>query len=342
MLAPAVSLDAFFYLNVIARLVFRVFHRHDIIMINVSNLCFEYAGKQVLHDVSFSIKENSVVALVGPNGAGKTTLMRCLAALHLPMSGQVIINGIDTQENPRQVHRMTGYLSDFFGLYDKLTVRQCLQHMAGCQNMSKVASKQRIEEVVFDTGLDGYVEQKAGTLSRGYRQRLGVAMAVIHQPKFLILDEPASGMDPEARVELSHLIERLKAKGMTIMVSSHILAELEDYCSEMLVIRNGRVRDYVSKERSVQNAKLVRVSCLNADDLSLDFADEYGHILNASKRDGGFEFSYTGDKKMLHDILASLLSKGVEVYDFTVAQESLQKAYMDIAYDDAAHAGGKV
>jgi len=309
-------------------------------MIEVSNLCFEYAGKQVLHDVSFSVKENSVVALVGPNGAGKTTLMRCLAALHLPMSGQVSINGVDTQENPRQVHRWTGYLSDFFGLYDKLTVRQCLQHMAGCQNMNSVTAKERIEQVISDTGLEGYVEQRAGTLSRGYRQRLGVAMAVIHKPKFLILDEPASGMDPEARVELSALIARLKAQGMTIMVSSHILAELEDYCSEMLVIRQGRVRDYVTKERTVENTKLVKVSCLNAGAVSLDFAQDYSKILNISKSDGGFEFSYTGDQKMLHDILGTLISKGVEVYDFTVAQESLQKAYMDLACDD--HAPRKV
>lgn len=304
-------------------------------MIEVSGLCFEYAGKQVLHDVSFSIEKNSVVALVGPNGAGKTTLMRCLAALHLPVSGQVFINGTDTQENPRAVHRQTGYLSDFFGLYDKLTVRQCLLHIAGCQNMNRVQAKARIEEVMYDTGLQGYLDHQAGTLSRGYRQRLGVAMAIIHRPKFLILDEPASGMDPEARVELSKLIARLKAQGMTIMVSSHILAELEDYCSEMLVIRQGRVRDYIRRESTTQEITLVRVACLNHGDALPDFADDYPQVLNVAKTDKGFEFSYTGDKKRLHEILVLLISRGVEIYDFTVAQKSLQKAYMDLARDDA-------
>lgn len=332
MLASAVSLDAFFY-----PLVFRLYSGHDVSMIEVSNLCFEYAGKQVLHDVSFSVKENSVVALVGPNGAGKTTLMRCLAALHTPLSGQVVIDGANTLDFPREVHRKIGYLSDFFGLYDQLTVRQCLMHMAGCQGVAREKMLQRLEEVCADTGLEGMMDNPAHTLSRGYRQRLGIGMALIHSPKFLILDEPASGMDPEARVALSSLIARLKAQGMTMIISSHILAELEDYCTDMLVIRDGRVRDYISQNSPEQQAiSSVCVSAFDLEDDHLSHVRGLDGVQSVKRTDKGFDFSFSGDERDLASLLKSMTDQGIAVYGFQIMQRSLQKSYMDIAESNSA------
>lgn len=196
-------------------------------VIDVSNLSFSYHGKTVLKDVSFKVPKNSVVALVGPNGAGKTTLMRCIVGLHAPISGTVRVNGIDVFENPRAVHRKIGYLSDFFGVYEQLTVKQCLLHAAGSQNIPADIRQKRMLDVAGKLDLLDRLDEKSYGLSRGYRQRLGIGLAIMHKPEILILDEPASGMDPEARINLSELIRDLKNDGLTILVSSHILAELK-------------------------------------------------------------------------------------------------------------------
>ena len=196
-------------------------------MVQVENLNFEYPEKRVLHDVSFDIDQGSVTALVGPNGAGKTTLLRCMVALEKVQSGKITIGGLDVSDHPRDVHHMTGYLSDFFGLYEGLSLRQCLTYMAWCQNVAALDVNKQVIDVAAEVGIDHILDQKAQTLSRGYRQRLGVGLALIHDPRLLILDEPSSGMDPDARIALSRMIRRLHKNGKTIIVSSHILNELE-------------------------------------------------------------------------------------------------------------------
>lgn len=212
-------------------------------MIEVRDLVFEYPGHRALDRVSFEIRGGSITALVGPNGAGKTTLLRCLAGLLRPIQGEMRINGIDVLEEPHRAHACIGYLSDFFGLYDDLSVRQCLLFLA----LSHGTAESRLDSVVTEaagkTGIGELLDMKAGNLSRGQRQRLGIAQALIHDPAVLILDEPASGLDPEARSDLSRLVRSLQAEGKTILVSSHILSELEDYSTDMLILDRGRIVD---------------------------------------------------------------------------------------------------
>ncbi|HQQ63843.1 MAG TPA: ABC transporter ATP-binding protein [Pseudomonadales bacterium] len=210
-------------------------------MIAVNNLVFEYPGHRALDRVSFDIRAGSITALVGPNGAGKTTLLRCLAGLVRPVYGEMRINGIDVLEEPHRAHACIGYLSDFFGLYDDLTVRQCLLFLALSHSIAESRLDSAVLEAASKTGIADLMERKAGNLSRGQRQRLGIAQALLHDPEVLILDEPASGLDPEARAELSHLVRSLQAAGKTILVSSHILSELEDYSTDMLIIDCGRI-----------------------------------------------------------------------------------------------------
>lgn len=307
-------------------------------MISVSNLAFEYEGKQVLHDVSFNIEQNSVVALVGPNGAGKTTLMRCLAALHVPVSGVIKVDGVNALENPRGVHRNIGYLSDFFGLYDRLTVRQSLVHMAECQYLSAQMIPSRVDEIASITGLTEHMDVKCATLSRGYRQRVGVAMSIIHKPKFLLLDEPASGMDPEARILLSQLILELRDQGMTIMVSSHILAELEDYCTDMLVIRDGRVREHViHAEHQKKNTMSILIKCIGgAQDCKalLLGRQDVSDITEEGKN--GLSFILGGGEEDAAELLQDVMAQKISVLSFEVRKKSLQKAYMDLAREDQA------
>jgi ABC-2 type transport system ATP-binding protein len=190
--------------------------------------------------VSFVVDKGSVLALVGPNGAGKSTLMRCIAALDRPTEGCIRVAGIDTQEDPRAVHAALGYLPDFFGLYDELSVRRSLVYAARSRGVPAADAEAAALKAAERVELSDRLERQAGELSRGLRQRLAIAQTIVHTPQVLLLDEPAAGLDPEARRSLSDLIRRLAGEGMTILVSSHILAELEDYCTEMLMIRDGR------------------------------------------------------------------------------------------------------
>lgn len=219
-------------------------------MIIVNNLTFDYPGKRALSHVCFSIEPGSITALVGPNGAGKSTLMRCLAALETPSSGSIQIASVDILEFPRRAHALMGYLPDFFGLYDDLTVEQCLRYHAMVQNIPKAEQQAAIDKVAVRMQIEDILFQEVKTLSRGQRQRLAIAQSIIHHPKVLILDEPASGLDPEARYHLSQLLVRLSEEGITMLVSSHILSELEDYCTNMLILREGRVVKHCSIDES--------------------------------------------------------------------------------------------
>lgn len=213
-------------------------------MIKVSQLVFEYPGHRALDGVSVHIAAGTVTALVGPNGAGKSTLMRCIAGLDQPLSGQVEVHGIAVQEQPREVHRHLGYLSDFFGLYDRLSVRRCLQYAALSMGVPTSEAPQRVAHVAGQLGLADLLERLPTELSRGQRQRVAIGQAIVHQPRVLLLDEPASGLDPEARASLSRLMRALQAQGMTLIVSSHILSELDEYCTHILSLRGGRVESH--------------------------------------------------------------------------------------------------
>lgn len=166
-----------------------------------------YSGSKALDRVSFDIPKGSVTALVGPNGAGKSTLLRLIAALDTPISGELLVNGLSTVEDPRKIHEMIGYLPDRFGLYEDLTVREALRYFAKAKRVAKNEVMQRVEEIMIVLDLTELANKYPSQLSRGKKQRLGLGQAVIHDPALILLDEPASGLDPEARNVLSFLID---------------------------------------------------------------------------------------------------------------------------------------
>ncbi len=300
-------------------------------MITVENLNFDYPDKRALFDVSFSIETGSVTALVGPNGAGKTTLLRCIAALERYHSGKITIGGLDVADHPREVHHVTGYLSDFFGLYDTLTLRQCLTYMAWCQRVPALDVNKRVIDMALDTGLDKMLDQRAGTLSRGYRQRLGIALALIHDPKLIILDEPASGMDPEARVHLSAMMRKLRAAGKTVIVSSHILNELEDYCTDMLVIQGGRVAEHVKlQDYKAQAVRTLNIGITNLGVAHLEILKKQPGLTVKSTDKDMATCEYAGSLEEQQKMLQSLMAAGVPVYTFSVSTHKLADAYMDV------------
>ena len=187
---------------------------------------------------------NLKIAIAGCSGVGKTTLLRCIAALETPLSGTVRVAGLDVYDDPREVHRRMGYLSDNFGLYSDLTVAQGLEYAARSQGLSAQAVAPAVHATAHRLGLDDKLHKLASTLSRGQRQRLAIGQAIIHAPQVLLLDEPASGLDPEARSALAIVFKALQAQGMTLLVSSHILAELDEYSTHMLALNQGRVLEH--------------------------------------------------------------------------------------------------
>lgn len=213
-------------------------------LIDVVGLTFDYPGFRALNGVTVSLNAGTVTALVGPNGAGKTTFLRCLAALETPLSGTVRVAGLDVYESPREAHRLMGYLSDNFGLYSDLTVGQGLEYAARSQGLARSAVAQAVRTTAQRMGLATKLNNAASTLSRGQRQRLAIGQAIIHAPQVLLLDEPASGLDPEARSSLAQVFKTLQAQGMTLLVSSHILAELDEYSTHMLALDGGRVLEH--------------------------------------------------------------------------------------------------
>ena len=208
-------------------------------MVTVKKLTVEFPGVRALNNIEFSIEPGSITALVGPNGSGKTTLLECIAGLRVPYNGRVFINGVDVLKHPREAHQLIGFLPDRFGLYDQLTVWECFDYFATAYNIPTTERNNRIEEVAKLVGLSASLKTKTGTLSRGMRQRVAIGQTLLHKPKVLLLDEPASGLDPESRFALSELFKQLQQGGITIFVSSHILAELEQYAGNLMILKQG-------------------------------------------------------------------------------------------------------
>lgn len=300
-------------------------------MIAVRDLTFDYPGTRALHRVSFDLAAGSITALVGPNGAGKTTLLRCLAALEEPLDGAIRVDGVDAIAEPREVHRRLGYLSDFFGLYDDLTVEQGLRHAAAIRGVPAPREREVAREAAGRLGLADRLAVRAGALSRGLRQRLAIAQAIVHRPRVLLLDEPASGLDPEARHALAELFVRLRDEGMTLLVSSHILAELDAYSSHLLVLRGGRL---VSHEPLGGAAVRATARVTVALALAAPFpglAELLGRLDGASgvRVEGlGATVELPAGADARHRALRALLDAGAAVCAFGPEHRSLEEAYL--------------
>jgi len=210
-------------------------------MIKVSNLSKSYGPVQALNGVSFEVAPGEIVGLLGPNGAGKSTTIKILTGYLQPDGGQVSVDGLDVLTHTRQVQAKIGYLPENAPLYPELSVQTYLRLMADLREIPRDEQTDRISEAVYATALQDHLTRPIGELSKGYRQRVGLAQAILHRPKLLILDEPTVGLDPTQIVEIRHLIKRL-ARHSTILFSSHILSEVEAVCDRVIIIMNGEVR----------------------------------------------------------------------------------------------------
>lgn len=210
-------------------------------MIEVNNLTKSYGPIEALRGVSFHIDAGEIVGLLGPNGAGKTTAMKILTGSLQPNDGTVTINGLDVLEHTREVQVQVGYLPENAPLYPELTVQGYLKMMAELRQIPKDDRPARISEAVHATGLSDHLVRPIGELSKGFRQRVGLAQAIIHKPRLLILDEPTIGLDPTQVVEVRRLIRRL-SEHSTVFLSTHILSEVEALCDRVIILINGQIK----------------------------------------------------------------------------------------------------
>ena len=297
-------------------------------MIEVRGVVYDYPSARALHGVSFDVQAGAVLALVGPNGAGKSTLMRCIAALDVPTEGTIAVAGLDVETDPRGVHAAIGYLPDFFGLYDELSVRKALTYAARSRGVSVADTPAAVEAAAARVQLTDRLEARAGELSRGLKQRLAIAQTIVHRPRVLLLDEPAAGLDPEARRSLSDLILSLSGEGMTIVVSSHILAELEDYSTQMLMIRDGAVAGGGVLAAGGGHRDGSRVEVVFAE-TPADLGDRLVALgVTVERLEGDAATLVLAEGEDDSALLGKLVGAGLKVRAFQATRKTLEDAYL--------------
>src|SRR5437773_10576575 len=210
-------------------------------MIKIQHVSKSYRRVDALKNLSLEIPQGSIHGLIGPNGAGKTTLIRILAALLIPNAGLVWFDGAEVSKTPALIQRRVGYMPDLFGVYPDLTSVEYLEFYAGIHGIPRKKQASTVNDVLELVDLSSRRDANVETLSRGMKQRLCLARALVHDPEILLLDEPASGLDPRARVELRELLRTLQGMGKTIVISSHILLEMAEMCSEVAIIQGGNL-----------------------------------------------------------------------------------------------------
>jgi ABC-2 type transport system ATP-binding protein len=299
-------------------------------MIKIDGLIFDYPGHRALNDISLTVPAGSVTALVGPNGAGKTTLLRCIAGLETPLAGGISVAGIDVINQPREVHRILGYLSDFFGLYQNLSVARCLEYAAASQGLPVGDIPAAIANTAAGLDLTARLNQPAANLSRGLRQRVAIGQAIIHAPRVLLLDEPASGLDPEARAGLARLFLQLQGEGMTIVVSSHILAELDEYSTHMLALRQGRIFENrpLAAHQTDPNRRHLRLELAQPDERLYDWFNSRPQTALRLSGDDFVEFDFSGDPAAQAALLRELVAADFPVTVLAEQRENLQQSYL--------------
>ncbi|GHO84686.1 ABC transporter ATP-binding protein [Dictyobacter formicarum] len=291
-------------------------------IIKIQNVSKRYHNTHALRDISLEIPRGTIYGLIGPNGAGKTTLLRILAALLTPTSGGVWIEEQEVTRSPSIIQRKVGYMPDFFGVYPDLTSAEYLEFYAGIHGVPRQKRAGIVTDLLELVELSSKREAMVETLSRGMKQRLCLARALVHDPDILLLDEPASGLDPRARVELRELVRTLQSMGKTILISSHILLELAEMCTDIAIIQNGQMviaGDVEKVTHQLGGARQIEIRLLD----NTRITDIVAHMENVAdihnittNEDKLIQAEFSGDDETLHHILAALIAQGYPVVSF--------------------------
>ncbi len=311
-------------------------------VVETRGLVKRYGDQLAVAGVDLVVGPGEIFGLVGPNGAGKTTMMKILATLLTQTAGEAYVTGIPVDADPNEVRRRIGYMPDFYGVYDDLKVWEYLDFFARCYGVPANRRATMIGELLEIVGLtekrDAYVE----SMSRGMRQRLCLAHTLVHDPALLILDEPASGLDPRARVEMREILRELRAMGKTILVSSHILPELAEMCTGVGIIDRGRLLRSGSIgeiERSLRANSLMRIDLLGDDAAAVAARDWLGtdsrvaDVLEGMTSSDGtvrIEASFDGPPDAQADLLRAMVEAGHRVVGFSQVASDLEEIFLRV------------
>jgi ABC-2 type transport system ATP-binding protein len=308
-------------------------------IIEIQGLTKHYGDLIALNDLNLTIAEGAVFGFVGPNGAGKTTTMRILTTLLKPTQGQAWIAGHSVTEDPRNVRRVIGYMPDFFGVYDDMKVWEYLDFFAACYEVPESSRKNMIGDLLDLVDLGHKREHYVESLSRGMKQRLCLARTLAHDPQILILDEPASGLDPRARIEIRELLRELKRMGKTIFFSSHILSEVADICTSIAIMEAGNIvahGDIDTMMRELRAHRLIEVRVLGDITPLQEQLLQAEHVHSVALGDdvdlppGTLRFDFAGSDEQLSQLLNRLISGGIQIYSFHEDAGDLEDVFLQL------------
>jgi len=305
-------------------------------MIELHRLHRFFGETRAVDDVSFSVEKGEVFGFIGPNGAGKTTSMRILATLDLPSYGDARIDGFSSMNDPDRVRRRLGFMPDYFGTYPNVNCIEYLDFFARACGLRGRERMQALKKVLDFTGLDKLAEKPIRGLSKGMKQRLCLGRSMVHDPAVLILDEPAAGLDPRARIELREMIRSLAKDGKTVLVSSHILTELAEMCDRVGIIEKGQllatgtVDEIQSKSTQDGTARDVVVRTLSNSDGLAQLLNEQ-ETISGVRVDGELvHYVHTGDRAAEAQLLRKLVESDFEIAEFRSQQKSLEDLFMEV------------
>ena len=296
----------------------------------------EFGTVVAVNDISLSVEQGQVLGLIGPNGAGKTTLLRILATILRPTSGSVRLLGYNLAKEYLAIRKHIGFLPDFFGLYNDLTLRECLEFFAKAYKVKNNIISERVDEVLDYIELQDKRNDFIRHLSRGMVQRMGVGVLLVHKPDIFLLDEPASGLDPKARIQLRAVLKKLSGEGKTIIISSHILTELSGFCTHIALMNKGNIVlqgavDDIQKQ--VFGSKKISISVLDNCDRAVNLIKEFPNTKIETIKDNVITVEINADESELASLNSLLVTQGIKVFSFCEAKTDLEDLFMKISND---------
>lgn len=306
-------------------------------MLEIQGLYKRFGKFTALDGLNLDIKKGELFGFVGPNGAGKTTTMKIVTGLLRADSGNVFVDGVHLGKDMRQLKEKIGYMPDFFGVYDNLKVTEYMEFYASIYGKEGQAAKRLIYELLEMVNLEDQAENYVDALSRGMKQRLCLARCLIHDPQLLILDEPASGLDPRARFEMKEILRNLNHMGKTIIISSHILPELSQMCSTIGIIQKGSMVlkgtvEEIMKQMNTSNPLMIEV--VEGQEKIVSLLKGNAFVENIAIKGSSYSVGFKGDKKEEARLLSLLIQNEIEVASFSRQEGTLESLFIQITKDE--------
>ena len=307
-------------------------------MIEVKNVTKKYGGVTAVDNISFQIKEGEIVGLLGPNGAGKSTTMNMITGYIEPTEGDIIINGYNISKRPKKAKSQIGYMPEGVPLYSELTVKEFVTYMAELKKIDKKVRKEKVEKIIEQTGLKDVEKKLTRNLSRGYKQRVSMAGALVGEPQILILDEPTVGLDPKQITEIRALIKEL-GKTHTVILSSHILSEVSQICNKVIIINKGKIvatdtPENLEKKVAKNNILYVTVEDKEnkMDEIKEKISDIKEIKLVKENEDGTKQYELESDKDidLRKTIFTEFAKENITIFEMKQADSTLEDAFMKL------------